>query len=119
MVSIIDKIKGLREKNNYSQEYIGSKLKISQQAYQKIENGITEIKLELLIKLAHLYNISPHELIGNADSEIQEIFNKKNLEIENLKNENEKLKNYISILQHEILKLKEHPINIDADNAIH
>jgi transcriptional regulator with XRE-family HTH domain len=106
MISIHEKIKEFRERHNYSQEYIGNRLGISQQAYRKIENGTTELKLEILLMLAKIYKVGSYELIGNADSEVQEIFDKQNMEITSLKNEISKLNNIITILQNEIQKLQ-------------
>lgn len=105
MVTINEKIKEFRELHNYSQEYIGSKLGMSQQAYQKIENGTTELKIEMLFILAKIYKVGSYEFIGNADSELQAIFDQKNIEITNLKNENQKLKETINILQNELLSI--------------
>lgn len=104
MITINEKIKEFRERHEFSQEYVGSKLGISQQAYQKIENGTTELKIEILYMLAKIYNVGCYEFIGNADSELQEIFDSKNNEIENLKFEIIKLNETIFDLQNELLK---------------
>ena len=101
-----DKIKEFRERHEFSQEYVGIKLGISQQAYQKIENGTTELKIEILYMLAKIYKVGCYEFIGNADSELQEIFDSKNNEIANLKFEIIKLNETIHFLQNELLKLK-------------
>lgn len=105
MVTINEKIKEYRELHNYSQEYVGSKLGMSQQAYQKIENGTTELKLEMLLMLAKLYNVGSHEFIGNVDSELQEIFDQKNNEIAILKKEIQKLNETVNFLQNELLNI--------------
>lgn len=107
MVTINEKIKEFRERNNFTQEYVGCKLGMSQQAYQKIENGTTELKLEMLLILSKLYNVGSHEFIGNVDSELQEIFDQKNNEIINLKNEIQRLKENINFLQNELLNVIE------------
>lgn len=101
MVSIIDKIKEIRERNNFSQDYVASKLSMTQQAYQKIENGTTSLKLEIILNLAKLYKVGSHEFIGNVDSELQQIFDKK--EIEQLKLENENLIKIVLELRNQLM----------------
>ncbi len=61
------RLKTLREFNNLSQEYVASKLNISQAAYSKIENGGIQLSIENLVLLAELYKISPNEILGFSD----------------------------------------------------
>ncbi len=56
---MINKLKEIRLKYNYTQEYIASELGITQKAYSKIENGQTCLSQDKLIKLTNLYKISP------------------------------------------------------------
>lgn len=46
------KIKTKRLDKEYTQDYIGGKLGISQIAYHKIENGKSQLKVEILFRLA-------------------------------------------------------------------
>lgn len=86
MISIWKKIKEFREKNNFSQEYVASKLGMSQQAYQKIESGSTTITFKFILEISKFYKVSCHEFISNEDTELQKLFEQKNKEIEELKN---------------------------------
>ena len=54
----LKRLKDLREDNDYTQKYIASLLKISQNSYSDIERGITNISVDFLILLADLYNVS-------------------------------------------------------------
>ncbi|WP_445720318.1 helix-turn-helix domain-containing protein [Flavobacterium sp.] len=56
---MINKLKEIRLKNNYTQEYIASELGITQKAYSKLENGQTCLSQDKIIKLVKIYNISP------------------------------------------------------------
>ena len=86
MISMWKKIKEFREKNNFSQEYVASKLGMSQQAYQKIESGCTTISFKFILELSKFYKVGSHEFIATEDSELQKLFDQKNKEIEDLKN---------------------------------
>ena len=52
------RIKDLREDNDYKQEYIAEKLKITRQQYGLYETGKRTIPIDLLIKLAKYYHVS-------------------------------------------------------------
>jgi len=58
------RIKSLREDSDYTQSYIGSLLQKSQQGYNHIETGRAELKIEDLIILCKLYNVSADYIIG-------------------------------------------------------
>ncbi len=60
------------------------------------------MKIEIILSLAKLYKVGSHELIGNADSELQQIFDKKEKEIEQLKLENEHLDKIILELRNQL-----------------
>jgi transcriptional regulator with XRE-family HTH domain len=57
------KLKSLREERRYSQEYMALQLGISQNAYSRIELGITKISIERLKSLSKILGISIHQLI--------------------------------------------------------
>lgn len=59
----IVKLKNLRKKANYSQEYIGDKLSISQSTYNKKENGINPFTLEEIKLLRIILNIKDSDII--------------------------------------------------------
>ncbi len=58
------RLKDMREDNDYKQAEIAKILNMTQQQYSKIEKGITEITADRLIKLAILYNVSIDYLVG-------------------------------------------------------
>ena len=62
-----ERLKSLREDNDYTQEYVGEVLQKSQQGYNHIENGRAELKIEDLIILSRLYGVSADYIIGLTD----------------------------------------------------
>ena len=61
------RIKNLREDSDYTQAYVGKLLQKSQQGYNHIEIGRAELKIEDLVILCKLYNISADYIIGLTD----------------------------------------------------
>ena len=64
MVNYRKRLKYIREDNDYTQAYIGTLLKKSQQGYNHIETGRAELKMEDLAILCKLYNVSADYIIG-------------------------------------------------------
>ena len=58
------RIKSLREDNDFTQSYIGSLIQKSQQGYNHIETGRAELKIEDLVVLCKLYNVSADYIVG-------------------------------------------------------
>ncbi len=61
------RIRDLREDNDYTQTAVGEYLNISQRTYSYYENGEHEMPLEVLSKLADLYNTSTDYLLNRTD----------------------------------------------------
>lgn len=61
------RIKELREHNNYTQRQIAEILKIKYQQYQRYEKNIFPLKIEYLIQLAKIYNTSTDYILGITD----------------------------------------------------
>ena len=59
-----ERLKELREDNDYTQAHIGKLLNKSQQGYNHIEAGRAELKIEDLAALCKLYNVSADYIIG-------------------------------------------------------
>ena len=59
-----ERIKNLREDHDYTQAYVGAFLNKSQQGYSHIEAGRAELKIEDLVILCRLYNVSADYIIG-------------------------------------------------------
>ncbi|MPM04591.1 hypothetical protein SDC9_50869 [bioreactor metagenome] len=57
-MSIGNRIRELRKKHNFSQEYIAEQLNVSRRAVSKWESGRSNPDTESLIKLAELLNVS-------------------------------------------------------------
>lgn len=64
-----NKIRDLREDNDYTQEYVSKYLETGLTTYRRWEIGEREIPVHKLIKLAELYNVSLDYLVGNQNNE--------------------------------------------------
>lgn len=58
------RIKSLREDNDYTQNQIAEYLLCDLDAYKKYEVGESRMPLELVVKLAELYNVSVDYIAG-------------------------------------------------------
>ena len=66
-----DKLRYYRNKLGYSQEYVAQMMgKNDHTAYQRLETGRTEIKLDDFVKLAKIFDVSLHDLL-NIENPIQ------------------------------------------------
>ena len=63
----MNRLKEIREDNDYTQEYIAKYLNRSQTGYSKYECGDRDIPTEVLKKLARLYNTSVDYLLYMTD----------------------------------------------------
>ena len=64
-----DVFKKLRIKNKYTQEDIANKFDMAKTGISYWENGKSEPSLEVIEKLAELFNVSIDYLLGNSDTE--------------------------------------------------
>ncbi|SUT93643.1 helix-turn-helix domain-containing protein [Actinobacillus lignieresii] len=111
-----EKVRTMREINQWSQEEMAEKLGMSTTGYAKIERGKSKINLDKLQQIANIFNINVRELIendkpwvcviGDNNYNLSHIYSNENLVLEN-----EKLK---LIIQHkdELLKQKEDEIAV-------
>lgn len=58
------RIRDLREDNDIKQSTIASELGISQPQYQRYESGTRQIPVDILIRLAAIYDVSIDYLLG-------------------------------------------------------
>ena len=58
------KIEDLRIDNDYTQEYVASRLNIAREVYRRYEKGTRTIPVDCLIELAKLYDTSTDYLLG-------------------------------------------------------
>ena len=72
------RIKRIREYRNYTQQYMADSLELSQNAYCKIENGITKLTTDRLEAIASILDV-PFESILSSE---KQVFNLENNTIE-------------------------------------
>lgn len=80
MLHRYERIKNLREDNDYKQSDISNILDCDKDRYVKWENGINEIPLEYLVKLSKIYNVNIEYIVGKNDNKANcmvEIFDMK------------------------------------------
>jgi len=65
--TIASNIRAKRLYRNYSQDYLGRKLNISQNAYSKLECGYTKVSFEKLLIIADVLNVDVAELLKMQD----------------------------------------------------
>lgn len=65
--NIIETIRLIRESKGYSQEFVASKLYITQQAYSRLEKNPESITLQRLRDLAKVLNVPLLTLIGEEN----------------------------------------------------
>lgn len=63
-----ENIRSLRIDNGYTQKQIGEYLGISQNTYSQYEIGVLNYPVDVLIKLADLYDVSIDYLVGRTNS---------------------------------------------------
>jgi transcriptional regulator with XRE-family HTH domain len=67
-------IRLIREGNGLSQEYVASKLDISQQAYSNIEKTPENASVKRLRQLSQVFSVPVTSLIGESEQYIQQNF---------------------------------------------
>lgn len=53
-----NRVRELREDNDYTQQHVADKIGITQRKYSYIETGQQQLTDDILIKLANFYNVS-------------------------------------------------------------
>lgn len=61
-----EKIRQLRRKKDYSQQFMADALGISQNAYSKLESGKTAIHLDRLCEVSQLLEVDARELLRDV-----------------------------------------------------
>ncbi|OOF80706.1 helix-turn-helix domain-containing protein [Rodentibacter caecimuris] len=108
-----EKIKIMREMNQWTQEEVAEKLGMSTTGYAKIERGQTNVSVEKLKQIAQVFNVNVAQLlddderfvvcsIGDNHSNYSNYFGTN----EKLAIENEKLKELLAAKDNEIEALK-------------
>ena len=73
-MNYIERIRELREDNDYTQTYIASKLNVGQRTYADYELGKTRIPLVSIIILAEVYDVDMNYICGLSDKYCQYSF---------------------------------------------
>ena len=63
IIQLANNLHRLRTENNYTQEQIGEKLNISRQAYSNYETGKRIPDIDMLIRIADIYEVTLEQLI--------------------------------------------------------
>ena len=63
IIQLANNLRRLRTENNYTQEQIGEKLNISRQAYSNYETGKRIPDIDMLIRIADIYEVTLEQLI--------------------------------------------------------
>ena len=69
-MSVNDKIRALRELNNWSQEDMAERMNMSKSSYSRLERDERKLDLAKLEKLAAIFKIDIGELIASDDKEL-------------------------------------------------
>ena len=115
-LNIGDKIRKLREVNNFSRQYMADKLGISSRMYANIETESSSITLERLVDICNIFDCTIDQLLGFNEKNIfhfhnehskpgninQGVINETELVAKLLKSKDQ----LIEFLQQEILRLK-------------
>ena len=66
-IRIARNIKLIRELRNYDQRYVAAALKVGRSTLSTWENGITEVRIENLIRLAEVFGLEDYRQIIDFD----------------------------------------------------
>jgi transcriptional regulator with XRE-family HTH domain len=122
-MEIHHKIRALREKKKFSQEYMAFKLEIGQSTYQAIEAGKSEIKLKHAIIISEILEIPLNELV-NDESKVLTVLNNpienasqqiNNNIIENLQTERKDMLDFLKDLASNQLNKKDEQIMVQSE----
>ncbi len=77
-IRIARNIKLIREIRNFDQRYVASELRVARSTLSTWENGLTEVKIETLIRLAQILGLDNYRQIIDFDPDL--LFKKKSEE---------------------------------------
>ncbi len=63
-MNVNDKIRMMREMNNWTQEYVADKLHMSLTSYAKLERGESRLHLDKLTKIAEVFQVNIVDLLS-------------------------------------------------------
>ena len=65
---IYTRLKDLREDHDYTQQQLADMLFINRRTYSSYETGMDGLPVEILIKLADIYNVSTDYILGRTEN---------------------------------------------------
>ncbi|MFD0794883.1 helix-turn-helix domain-containing protein [Mucilaginibacter litoreus] len=68
---IVTNIRLIRERKNYTQEYLAMRMNVSQNAYSKIELGYSKLTLLRLLEICNVLEVPVTELISPNKTEVR------------------------------------------------
>ena len=71
MCTMIEKIRGLREDNDLTQQQVAAVLGTSQTMYARYERGANEVPMRHFVTLCKLYNVSADYLLGTTPNPLK------------------------------------------------
>ena len=63
----IERMRALREDNDYKQSFVAEVIHVAQTTYSDYEHGRVRIPVECLVELARFYNVDLNYIIGISD----------------------------------------------------
>lgn len=67
MNNYYQRLRDLREDNDFTQQYVADYLGMKQSQYSRYERGLRDIPTDILIALSKLYNTSVDYILGITD----------------------------------------------------
>jgi transcriptional regulator with XRE-family HTH domain len=62
--NILYNIRKAREQKNYTQEYLATQLDIDTKSYSNIENGVSKLSIDRLLKIADILEATPESFLN-------------------------------------------------------
>jgi transcriptional regulator with XRE-family HTH domain len=107
-----NRIKIMRESQGYSQEYVATKLNLSQQAYSNLEKNPDNVSIKRIKELAEILSVPLTSIIGEEDTYIQQNFQQQGgqastvMHVQNNEHVKEIYERYVKDLKEEIQQLR-------------
>lgn len=104
MKSIGDRMKELREDNDFSQSALGKELGISRNSIATYENNNSTPSVDVLIKYADFFNVSTDYILGRVKEKNLKVVEKNNLKVEYKKEaEDNIIEKFVEMISNESL----------------
>lgn len=94
MVELSNKLRALRKKNNYTQEYLSKQLGVTKSVISAYEKGIRMPSYDILVHIAEIFNVSTDYLLGLEKKNIIDLSGLTEKEIDAIKTLVEAMKSH-------------------------